>query len=227
MSNSIRAEFDRETINSLMPYEEWLVAQLIIARDSLTEIKEEEAHLHKLVSRQGRLLTGVVDAVRGPPDELALHSHHDAVELVRKAMEVVHAARAVVGVVHFETDMFNRLRDALDAMPRAESVCEDCGGEGEAMTMKCYGGPPVEVRERCETCKGNGFTVAKKPLTDPSVPLPGWEEVSRKAERGEPLTPVEALIMRLTPADEPRARDFRRMLRAALDSVPPKRMDER
>jgi len=34
--------------------------------------------------------------------------------------------------------------------------CEDCGGEGLTMTMKCYGGMPHEVDEECKTCGGEG-----------------------------------------------------------------------
>lgn len=207
---------------------------LIMAAEEIERLDEEESDGHRLIARQGKLLTGVVNAIRGEPDEMSMHSHHDAPELARKAMTVVHAARAVL-VEYLETlrlaarqgdadanapnPAMDRMQEALIAMPRPERACEDCGGQGEAMVMECYGGPPIEVKRTCETCKGSGFITDDKPLTDPGVPLPGWEEMSRKVERGEPLTPVEAFILRLTPGDEPRAQDFRRMLRAALDSV--------
>jgi hypothetical protein len=141
----------------------------------------------KLISRQGKLLTGVVNAIRGEPDETTLWSRHDAPELAQKAMAVVHAARPVLAIADRDTDIFNRLRDALDAMPRSDGS-----------------------------------------LTDPGAPLPGWETVARKAERGEALNPIEALIMRLTPGDDARAQDFRRMLRAALDyTASQPKVDER
>jgi DnaJ-class molecular chaperone len=34
--------------------------------------------------------------------------------------------------------------------------CEDCGGEGMTMTMRCYGDIPHEVDEECKTCGGEG-----------------------------------------------------------------------
>ncbi len=39
---------------------------------------------HDLIMRQSDLLTGVVNAVKGPPPELTIWSHHDAVELVQE-----------------------------------------------------------------------------------------------------------------------------------------------
>lgn len=35
-----------------------------------------------------------------------------------------------------------------------ESVCGTCNGEGSHMDMRCYGGPPVEVRVWCVDCGG-------------------------------------------------------------------------
>ncbi len=51
------------------------------------EMVEETKMTEALVQRQAGLLTGVVNAIRGEPDELYLHSHHDAPELVREVVE--------------------------------------------------------------------------------------------------------------------------------------------
>jgi DnaJ-class molecular chaperone len=34
--------------------------------------------------------------------------------------------------------------------------CETCHGTGEAMTMVCYGGPPIETMDTCPDCDGAG-----------------------------------------------------------------------
>jgi len=52
----------------------------------IAALELEEHFHHKLISRQGKLLTGVVDALRGPPGPLALHSHHDAPVLAARAV---------------------------------------------------------------------------------------------------------------------------------------------
>lgn len=41
---------------------------------------------HDLITAQGRLLNGVVDAIRGAPPDDVLWSHHDAPELARQMM---------------------------------------------------------------------------------------------------------------------------------------------
>jgi len=53
----------------------------------LKESEEEEAFAYELTQRQSSLLTGVVDALRGPPPEDTWWSHHDAPELAGKAVE--------------------------------------------------------------------------------------------------------------------------------------------
>ena len=37
-----------------------------------------------------------------------------------------------------------------------EKECETCGGTGEVMEMKCYGGAPTEHKETCLECEGEG-----------------------------------------------------------------------
>lgn len=67
------------------------------------------------------------------------------------------------------------------ACKRGFYICEDCYGEGEAMNMKCYGGSPVEVYSKCETCDGEGYI------------LPGYEAIV-KWLKSELLEMLEALI---------------------------------
>lgn len=43
----------------------------------------------------------------------------------------------------------------LEELPK-EVICEDCDGEGKTMRMVCYGGPPLETYDECETCYGEG-----------------------------------------------------------------------
>jgi hypothetical protein len=47
---------------------------------------------YQLIQRQGKLLTGVVNALRGEPGPLSSHSHHDAPLLAMDAAEKVKAA---------------------------------------------------------------------------------------------------------------------------------------
>ncbi len=34
--------------------------------------------------------------------------------------------------------------------------CEECGGTGEVMEVRCYGGSPCEYTETCSFCDGEG-----------------------------------------------------------------------
>ena len=63
-------------------YDEWDAAC-----NKVRELEAEAEINHRLISRQSDLLTGVANALRGEPDELSTHSHHDLPE----------RARAVVG----------------------------------------------------------------------------------------------------------------------------------
>jgi hypothetical protein len=61
----------------------------------LLEQADEEHFSYKLIMRQGRLLDGVVNAIRGEPDPDSLHSTHDAADLARLVMGVVLKARVL------------------------------------------------------------------------------------------------------------------------------------
>lgn len=47
------------------------------------ELREENADLHRLLRHQSKLLRGVVNTIRGPPDFDGWWSVHDAIDLVR------------------------------------------------------------------------------------------------------------------------------------------------
>jgi len=55
----------------------------------LKESQDEEDAAYKLTQRQSDLLTGVVNALRGPPPEDTWWSHHDAPQLAKKAIESI------------------------------------------------------------------------------------------------------------------------------------------
>lgn len=59
-------------------------AQLLKVTD---EMREEEELSHTLIGRQGDLLRGVVNALKGEPPELTSWSHHDAPELAAAAVK--------------------------------------------------------------------------------------------------------------------------------------------
>lgn len=152
----------------------------------IAALEQEEHFVHRLNTRQTKLLTGVVNAIRGEPDELTLWSHHDAPELAQRAMRVVRAANDVLkSAAEFDIAPAS----ISDAIQHLDDM------------MHAYD----QLVERHE------------PLSAPGVELPGWQETFRKAETGAALNPIEILICRLTPGDDERATDFRRMLRAALD----------
>ena len=52
-------------------------------RERISGLKIKEEVSSELTSRQSDLLTGVVNAIRGDPEPLHLHSHHDAPELAK------------------------------------------------------------------------------------------------------------------------------------------------
>ncbi|MFE6966832.1 hypothetical protein ACFVAJ_17110 [Agromyces sp. NPDC057679] len=67
---------------------------LVVKRESgpspyerIFELEQDVASYDLTITAQGKLLTGVVNAVRGEPGPLRSHSHHDAVELVTAVVE--------------------------------------------------------------------------------------------------------------------------------------------
>src|SRR6266403_2441065 len=87
---------------------------------SAADAKEEEDNNYRLIQRQGDLLCGVVNALKGEPPEDTLWSHHDAPELAqalraendqRKADDAIEF-RAMEALVS-ENDMLRKRIDSL------------------------------------------------------------------------------------------------------------------
>jgi len=60
----------------------------------LEALRDEAEHYDDLIARQGALLRGVVNAIKGPPPDDTLWSHHDAPELAEGVMAELEALRA-------------------------------------------------------------------------------------------------------------------------------------
>lgn len=100
------------------------VAALVAERDeykreAAAQLQEME-DMHTLIMRQGDLLTGVVNAIRGEPAELCRHSHHNAPELAanvvaeRDGLQVGHDALLTVReTLKRECEALKAERDAL------------------------------------------------------------------------------------------------------------------
>lgn len=75
-------------------------------------LKERLDGCYRTITRQRDLLTGVVNAIKGPPPELVRWSHHDAPQLAAQVVRERDEARA-------EVERLRRERD--DATPPAEA----------------------------------------------------------------------------------------------------------
>lgn len=79
---------------------------------------DEVLGMHDLIERQGRLLSGVVIAIRGAPPEDTSWSHHDAPELARQAMthlgKLAMFASLMKGMLPVCTDTARILIEDLD-----------------------------------------------------------------------------------------------------------------
>lgn len=77
------------------------------------ELAEELHDATDLIDRQAKLLTGVANALKGPPGELSMHDHSDLVEVAQRAARNVAAAcqreaaaqrlAGVMGTLAYET----------------------------------------------------------------------------------------------------------------------------
>jgi len=60
----------------------------------LDRMRAEDGAADVLIARQRDLLTGVANALKGPPEELSTHSHHDLPEIAATLQANLAAARA-------------------------------------------------------------------------------------------------------------------------------------
>lgn len=75
--------------------------------------------LHALVARQAAILTGVANALRGPPGPLASHSHHD---LAERAARVVRERDRASALNDEDATM---IRELFAAVAERERWCDD------------------------------------------------------------------------------------------------------
>jgi hypothetical protein len=80
--SDLLTETQRALANTIAERDEWAqkYQKLLIVTD---EMREEENASYELIARQGDLLRGVVNALRGEPPPDTLWSHHDAPDLAR------------------------------------------------------------------------------------------------------------------------------------------------
>src|SRR5258708_8329368 len=94
---------------------------------TLDEMRAEENASYELVARQGDLLTGVVNALRGEPPPDTLWSHHDAAELAQKTVRRVTQLEDLLRRVHV------RMGRALLGLSVAVRSTEGASGEEEVI----------------------------------------------------------------------------------------------
>lgn len=85
---------------------------------------------YRLITRQGELLTGVVDAIRGREPGV-MHSHHDAPDLVRALVAEVEKLRAEVESLRATNRRLNRR--ATEAEGQVRTTIEDCRRQGVSL----------------------------------------------------------------------------------------------
>lgn len=92
------------------------------ARMSAQGLLDACDELHALSQRQGDLLTGAINALRGEPPKLTWWSHHDVVERAQQVVAERDALRrALVAVRHIGTqsgtdvNAWNKAFDVIDA----------------------------------------------------------------------------------------------------------------
>lgn len=109
------------------------------ARKLLDEVEASD----KLIQRQGKLLTGVVNAINGDPPPDTLWSHHDAPKLAQALRDEVEALRAD--------------RERLDF------ISEHCGGDGvlewrfgtSGKVRICVGNDYQDLRAAIDAARGS------------------------------------------------------------------------
>lgn len=126
-------EVYREQLEQARTAVEALVAEReAFKREAAVQLEEMEG-MHELIVRQGDLLTGVVNAIRGEPAELCRHSHHDAPELAAGVVAERDALLTVRETLKRECEALKAERDALrEALKKLLEAADDSDGA-------CYG----------------------------------------------------------------------------------------
>ncbi len=100
-----------------------LEAHLVHLAKQVADLAEEEETSYKVIARQGALLTGVVNAIRGEPPSHVLWSHHDVPDLARalkaELLKLREALRVAVDCVKADRPALDMsLYDALLKEPK-------------------------------------------------------------------------------------------------------------
>jgi hypothetical protein len=95
------------------------VATLI---ERVEELEREDEISACLIDIQSTLLTGVVNAIRGLPKPLHLHSHHDAIELTENVVNRVTELERALSKVRY-------CKKHGGPLPISSSLCKMCEGE--------------------------------------------------------------------------------------------------
>lgn len=87
-----------------------------------------------LISKQKKLLTGVVNALKGPPPDLTWWSHHDAPELA----QAEHAARLAAEEARDRTEVAHRGSEAQINRLTEEVISERLAAEKARLAIREY-----------------------------------------------------------------------------------------
>jgi hypothetical protein len=105
----------------------------------LDRLRREADEADTLIAKQRELLTGVANALRGEPDPLRSHSHHDLPERALKMREQV--ARMPVCVGYMSRNEFDLMTQYLRRMTVREATLIFC--------HPIYIDPPEEKGDGC------------------------------------------------------------------------------
>lgn len=199
----------------------WLFVERTLLHDELAEWTHPEFGEGYLIQRQGRLLDGVVNALRGDPPELTLWSHHDAPELARAAVRRITRLRKAALRYRRRTQEFDNLvlREVCDQRDEAERE-RDAHAEREAAAQKEL----LEVEERYRAlddkfCGGEAYIIHQNDGANmAAVKLRDIAENGRNhggVFGGKELEDAAQAILRLRACVE----DYRAEREAARDAV--------
>jgi hypothetical protein len=131
------------------------------AEREIERLRTEEEFSYELTRRQADLLTGVVNALKGPPPELTLWSHYDAPMLAQACVREVERLRAALN------EMEARAIAAAWLIP-ADTICGDLQAlRDKAKLLLAVETEPPASAEGCTTCGGSGFIGCECPACTP------------------------------------------------------------
>jgi hypothetical protein len=180
--------------------------ELEVERKRADELQAEVDGSHDSIIRQDEILTGVANALKGPPDDLMTHSHHDLAEVAQrvvgerdaliKALKV-YANKAEWSVYH-GAQRWRRLGDCRrgpsqyrkgrEQMNRSTVACTQCGAMTPAQCQCLPAYTPVQ-------CPGNdGYIIdqLRQQLADTQAKLEAAER--EVAEREKLLRTTQELL---------------------------------